>query len=146
MGGVEDDMHDEEEEEEDEKNEAIWGRNKNQIIKADNVDYEIQSSDEDLPAEEDGEALRLQKKKAQSLLEADFEQDESDSDSDKQQKLVRKKEDFCLGIRGGCDAMKPKKPPLKASQAVAWALFRYLDLGNGLGWVTRPRSGEGRLS
>ncbi|KAK9083957.1 hypothetical protein Scep_030428 [Stephania cephalantha] len=88
MGGVEDDMHDEEEEEEDEKNEAIWGRNKNLYYRADNVDYEIQSSDEDLPAEEEEEALRLQKKKAQSLLEADFEQDESDSDSDKQQKLV----------------------------------------------------------
>ncbi|KAK9125109.1 hypothetical protein Scep_013955 [Stephania cephalantha] len=77
MGGVEDDMHDEEEEEEDEKNEAIWGRNKNLYYGADNVDYE-----------EEEEALRLQKKKAQSLLEAKFEQDESDSDSDKQQKLV----------------------------------------------------------
>ncbi|KAK9132922.1 hypothetical protein Scep_012450 [Stephania cephalantha] len=40
MGGVEDDMHDEEEEEEDEKNEAIWGRNKNMYYSADNVDYE----------------------------------------------------------------------------------------------------------
>ncbi|KAK9162282.1 hypothetical protein Syun_003184 [Stephania yunnanensis] len=96
MGGVEDDIHDEEEEEEDEKNEAIWCRNKNLYYKADNVDYElfvflfknIQSSDEDLPAEGEEEALRLQKKKEQSLLEADFEQDESDSDLDKQHKLV----------------------------------------------------------
>ncbi|KAK9148702.1 hypothetical protein Scep_007459 [Stephania cephalantha] len=79
MGGVEDDMHDEEEEEDDEKNESIWGRNKNLYYSADNVDYEIQSSDEDLLREEEEEALRLRKKKARSLLEADFEQDESDS-------------------------------------------------------------------
>ncbi|KAK9146711.1 hypothetical protein Sjap_006614 [Stephania japonica] len=87
MGGVEDDMHDEEEEEEDDKNEAIWGRYKHLYYGADNVDYEIQSSDEDLHVEEE-EVLRLQKVKAKSLSEADFEQDESDSDSDKQQKLV----------------------------------------------------------
>ncbi|XP_058072404.1 protein THALLO isoform X2 [Magnolia sinica] len=84
IGGVEDEMHDDAEEEE-ERRKAVWGRRKNLYYNADNVDYELQSSDEDLPAEEEAEVLRLQREKAKSLRMEDFgleDEDEDESDSD----------------------------------------------------------------
>ncbi|XP_042516136.1 something about silencing protein 10 [Macadamia integrifolia] len=85
IGGVEDELHDDVEGEDEKK--AVWGRGKNMYYDADNVDYELQSSDEDLPAEEEAEVLRLQKEKAKSLSMEDFgledaEQDESDFDAE----------------------------------------------------------------
>ncbi|XP_077240670.1 sas10/U3 ribonucleoprotein (Utp) family protein [Tasmannia lanceolata] len=84
FGGVEDEMHDDEEEEDERK--AVWGSKKNLYYSADNVDYELQSSDEDLPAEEEAEVLRLQQERAKSLRMEDFgledEHDEVDSDKD----------------------------------------------------------------
>ncbi|XP_010266712.1 PREDICTED: something about silencing protein 10 [Nelumbo nucifera] len=85
IGGVEDEMHDDVEEEEDKK--AVWGRRKNLYYSADNVDYELQSSDEELPAEEEAEVLRLQKERAKFLSVEDFglediQQDHSDSDAE----------------------------------------------------------------
>ncbi|XP_043724321.1 something about silencing protein 10-like isoform X2 [Telopea speciosissima] len=85
IGGVEDELHDDVEDEDEKK--AVWGRWKDLYYNADNADYELQSSDEDLPAEEEAEVLRLQKEKAKSLSMEDFgledaEQDESDSDAE----------------------------------------------------------------
>ncbi|RWW28655.1 hypothetical protein GW17_00006847 [Ensete ventricosum] len=88
FGGDDDEMDDHEEEEEEERK-AIWGRRKSLYYNADNVDYEVvnllQSSDEDLPMEEEAEVLKIQREKAKSLSMEDFglvnnEQDESDSD------------------------------------------------------------------
>ncbi|KAK1326548.1 hypothetical protein QJS10_CPA01g02643 [Acorus calamus] len=69
-GGVEDDMHDGSDDEEEGK--SVWGRRKNLYYNADNVDYELLSSDEDLPAEEEAEVLRLQREKAKSFSLEDF--------------------------------------------------------------------------
>ncbi|KAJ8476015.1 hypothetical protein OPV22_019742 [Ensete ventricosum] len=84
FGGDDDEMDDHEEEEEEERK-AIWGRRKSLYYNADNIDYELQSSDEDLPMEEEAEVLKIQREKAKSLSMEDFglvnnEQDESDSD------------------------------------------------------------------
>lgn len=78
FGGGEDEMDDQEEEEEERK--AIWGRKKNLYYSADNVDYEIQSSDEDLPMEEEAEVLKIQREKAKSLSMEDFGIEEADQD------------------------------------------------------------------
>ncbi|XP_074366284.1 protein THALLO isoform X2 [Apium graveolens] len=81
LGGVEDEMDDDPKEVEEAS--AVWGRRKDNYHGGDNVDYEIQSSDEDLPAEEEAEVLRLQKEKAKTLSMADFGlEDDSEDDSD----------------------------------------------------------------
>ncbi|KAL7219600.1 hypothetical protein ACSBR2_012622 [Camellia fascicularis] len=68
-GGVEDEMLDDAEDEEEKR--STWGRRKNIYHDGDNVDYELQSSDE-LLAEEEAEVLRLQKEKVKSLSMEDF--------------------------------------------------------------------------
>ncbi|XXG54453.1 hypothetical protein AAC387_Pa03g2327 [Persea americana] len=84
IGGVEDEMHDDVDEEKEEERKAVWGKRKHMYYSAENIDYEIQSSDEDLAAEEEAEVLKLQKERAQRLHMEDFgledDQDESDSD------------------------------------------------------------------
>lgn len=69
MGGVEDEMHDEGEAEEEKK--FGWG-GKNNLYGSENVDHEIQSSDDELPAEEEAEVLRLQRERAKLLSMEDF--------------------------------------------------------------------------
>ncbi|GFY82546.1 Sas10/U3 ribonucleoprotein (Utp) family protein [Actinidia rufa] len=83
VGGVEDEMHNDIEDEEEKR--TVWGRRKDLYHGGDNFDYELQSSDEELPAEEEAEVLRLQKEKAKSLSMEDFgledvSQDESDGE------------------------------------------------------------------
>lgn len=81
MGGVEDEMDDEAEDQEEKR--SVWGRNKNLYYNAENIDYELQSSDEEDPAEEEREVLRLQKEKALSMTAADFgHEDVSEHESD----------------------------------------------------------------
>ncbi|XP_008790992.1 something about silencing protein 10 [Phoenix dactylifera] len=90
FGGGEDEMDDQEEEEEEKK--AVWGRKKNLYYNADNVDYELQSSDEDFPMEEEAEVLKIQREKAKSLSMEDFgieEADHDESDSDKWDKTIQ---------------------------------------------------------
>lgn len=90
IGGVEDEMHDDVEEEE--KRKAMWGRKKHLYYSAENIDYELQSSDEELPAEEEAEVLRLQREKAQSLRMEDFgleDADEEEIDSDGEKKTLQ---------------------------------------------------------
>ncbi|CAK9873637.1 unnamed protein product [Sphagnum jensenii] len=72
--------NDDEEEEEEEKEKTAWGKGKRIYYSADNVEYELQSSDEEAPAEEEAEALRLQKEMAASLRPEDY--DVSDTESD----------------------------------------------------------------
>ncbi|WOK98845.1 something about silencing protein 10 isoform X4 [Canna indica] len=89
--GTDDEMDDHEEEEEEGKK-AIWGRRKDLYYSADNVDYELQSSDEDLPLEEEAEVLKIQREKAKSLSMEDFgleNVDKDKSDSDEQKKMFQ---------------------------------------------------------
>ncbi|CAK9220741.1 unnamed protein product [Sphagnum troendelagicum] len=78
--GMEND--DEEEEEEEEKEKTAWGKGKRIYYSADNVEYELQSSDEEAPAEEEAEALRLQKEMAASLRPEDYDVSDTESDDD----------------------------------------------------------------
>uniref|UniRef100_A0A7N0UL01 Sas10 C-terminal domain-containing protein n=1 Tax=Kalanchoe fedtschenkoi TaxID=63787 RepID=A0A7N0UL01_KALFE len=78
IGGVEDDMHDDDEDEDGKR--IGWGRNKNIYYSADNVDYEIQSDDEELPEEEERAVLELQKERAKQLTMEDFGLEDSDED------------------------------------------------------------------
>ncbi|CAM8936548.1 unnamed protein product [Rhodiola kirilowii] len=78
IGGVEDEMHDDDEDE-DEKT-VGWGRNKNIYYNADNVDYEIQSDDEELLEEEEQAVLELQRERAKHLSMEDFGLEDSDED------------------------------------------------------------------
>ncbi|KAM7508507.1 hypothetical protein LguiA_018960 [Lonicera macranthoides] len=80
-GGVEDLTHDDAEDEEERRD--VWGRSKSLYYDGDNVNYELQSSDEELPAEEEAEVLRLQKENAKSLSMEDFGlEDASEDESD----------------------------------------------------------------
>ncbi|KAI5057259.1 hypothetical protein GOP47_0027274 [Adiantum capillus-veneris] len=54
---------------------AAWGRHKKTYYDADTVDYELLSSDEEVPAEEEAEALRLQRQMAEKLRPEDFDLD-----------------------------------------------------------------------
>ncbi|XP_072955116.1 protein THALLO isoform X2 [Typha angustifolia] len=91
FGGGDDEMVDDQEEEEGRQGKVLWGRNKNLYYNADNIDYELQSSDEDLPKEEEDEVLRIQREKAKSLSMEDFglEAAEDESDSDMQDKIPK---------------------------------------------------------
>ncbi|CAM6118645.1 unnamed protein product [Calypogeia fissa] len=91
-----DEEEEDEDDEEDDKEPAAWGKSKKLYYSADNVDFEIQSDDEEAPAEEEAEVLRLQRKAAASLRPEDYEQDddeESDDGEDTLEKVVERKED-----------------------------------------------------
>eukprot|EP00250_Pteridium_aquilinum_P033156 c5261_g1_i1 orf=161-2083(+) len=91
---MEDEEEDEAEEEEEGRKEkkAAWGKRKKMYYSADNVDYELQSSDEEAPAEEEAEALRLQRQIAERLRPEDFDIDEDDDEgrsSDENEKTLQ---------------------------------------------------------
>ncbi|KAE9462039.1 hypothetical protein C3L33_06073, partial [Rhododendron williamsianum] len=93
IGGVEDEMHDDVEDEE--KQRVVWDRFK-YMHNADNRDYELQSSDDDDPAAEEAEVLRLRKENAKSLSLEDFgledvSQDESNGEPTLEEVLVKGK-------------------------------------------------------
>ncbi|KAJ8775310.1 hypothetical protein K2173_020314 [Erythroxylum novogranatense] len=71
FGGVDDEMPDDDVEEEG-KRSLVWGGKKDQYYNADNYDFELQSSDDEAPIEEEAEVLRLQREKAKSLSLEDF--------------------------------------------------------------------------
>ncbi|KAK2979364.1 hypothetical protein RJ640_018444, partial [Escallonia rubra] len=84
-GGVEDEMHDDAENDEDKR--TVWGRRKGEYYGAPNVDFEIQSSDEEL-LEEEAEVLRLQKEQAKLYSMEDYGlEDESQEESDEEPTL-----------------------------------------------------------
>lgn len=109
-GGVEDEMEEEADEKEEERK-AAWGKGKKLYYSADNIDYEIQSSDEELPAVEEAEVLRLQRKKAESFRPEDFgldedEEDESNVDSDVHEETLQ---EAVKRHEGGLERKKSKK-------------------------------------
>jgi U3 small nucleolar RNA-associated protein 3 len=95
--GMEND--DEEEEEEEEKEKSAWGKGKRIYYSADNVEYELQSSDEEAPAEEEAEALRLQKEMAASLRPEDYDVSDTESDDNSE------KETFEVMIFSCCQVL-----------------------------------------
>ncbi|GLU04951.1 hypothetical protein SLE2022_220780 [Rubroshorea leprosula] len=83
-GGVEDEMHDEEDEDEKDKK-ALWGGLKSDYYHGDNRNFELQSSDDESPAEEEEEVLRMQREKAKYLSTEDFvPEDISENESEKE--------------------------------------------------------------
>lgn len=87
FGGVDDEMHDADQdgEEEEEEERVTWGGVRRRYYNADNTDFELQSSDDESLAEEEAEALRLQRKAAESLTMADVGLgDENQDESDKE--------------------------------------------------------------
>uniref|UniRef100_A0A7C9DSV9 Sas10 C-terminal domain-containing protein n=1 Tax=Opuntia streptacantha TaxID=393608 RepID=A0A7C9DSV9_OPUST len=95
FGGAEDEMHDDSEEE-DKKKGTVWSSKKHSYYDAENKDYELQSSDEDTPAEEEEEVIKLQKERAQFLREEDFglqtdDQDDSDEEPTLGEMMVKGK-------------------------------------------------------
>ncbi|KAJ3669618.1 hypothetical protein LUZ60_011568 [Juncus effusus] len=116
FGGGEDEMDedgDRNNEEESKKN--SWGGRKTAYYDADNVDYEIQSSDEEMPAEEEAGVLQIQREKANSLSMADLglQNDEDESESDQvglmDSKTRRKKKVNALESSFGDDFDEVKK-------------------------------------
>ncbi|EFJ31876.1 hypothetical protein SELMODRAFT_408169 [Selaginella moellendorffii] len=80
-------------EDEDEKEKADWGKRKRDYYRADNIDYEIQSSDDELPALEEDEARRIQQKIAESHRPEDFDQvsdEDIPEETDTLEKLVER--------------------------------------------------------
>jgi U3 small nucleolar RNA-associated protein 3 len=109
--GMEND--DEEEEEEEEKEKTAWGKGKRIYYSADNVEYELQSSDEEAPAEEEAEALRLQKEMAASLRPEDY--DVSDTESDDNSEKEETFEEAAQRQDGTC-----KEKPGKTTTLRGW--------------------------
>lgn len=79
---LEEEEEDEAEEDQEGRNEkkAAWGKRKKMYYDADNVDYELYSSDEEAPAEEEAEALRLQRLIAEKLRPEDFDLDDDEEE------------------------------------------------------------------
>ncbi|KAJ0092537.1 hypothetical protein Patl1_26730 [Pistacia atlantica] len=88
FGGVEDEMHDDEDEDKEDKK-TLWGGMKSQYYHGDNRDFELQSSDDDSPAEEEAEVVRMLKERAKSLEMEDFGlQDATDSEDESDRELT----------------------------------------------------------
>ncbi|PON77678.1 Sas10/Utp3/C1D [Parasponia andersonii] len=84
FGGAEDEMHDDDEDD-DEEQTAVWGGRKDLYYDGDNIDFEVQSSDDESPAEEEAEVIRLQKENAKSMSIADFGlKDSGEDESDRE--------------------------------------------------------------
>eukprot|EP00249_Psilotum_nudum_P019077 c27089_g1_i1 orf=208-2325(+) len=84
---------DDEDDDDKERENAVWGKQKRLYYSADNVDYELQSSDEESPAEEEAEVLRLQRIKAESLRLEDFGLDEEDQLERKEEEVTKPTEE-----------------------------------------------------
>ncbi|GMI65952.1 EMBRYO DEFECTIVE 2777, Thallo [Hibiscus trionum] len=85
-GGVDDEMHDEEDEDEDEKEEmAPWGDIKSRYYGGDNRDFELHSSDDEAPKEEEEEVKEIQKERAKNLSFEDFGlEDDSEDETNRE--------------------------------------------------------------
>ncbi|XVF06882.1 hypothetical protein REPUB_Repub06bG0089600 [Reevesia pubescens] len=81
FGGVEDEMQDEEDDGEDEKEEmAPWGGIKSRYYGGDNRDFELHSSDDEAPMEEEDEVKEIQKERAKNLSIEDFGLEDASED------------------------------------------------------------------
>uniref|UniRef100_A0A2P2KXH3 Something about silencing protein 10 n=1 Tax=Rhizophora mucronata TaxID=61149 RepID=A0A2P2KXH3_RHIMU len=95
FGEFDNEMSDDEEQDEEGKK-FVWGGKTHQYYNADNDDFELQSSDDEAPKEEEAEVLRLQKEKAKSLSMEDFgledtHEDESDRELTLEEVFVNRK-------------------------------------------------------
>eukprot|EP00897_Mesotaenium_endlicherianum_P005543 jgi/Mesen1/5016/ME000025S04418 len=102
-GGAREEDEEEEDEEEGEDGKGPgWGKKKKAYYSADNLDYELQSDDEDAPLEEEKEALRLQRSMAAALRPEDYEQDEDvDEDEDEEEEDDEEEEEETMQVKGG---------------------------------------------
>ncbi|KAL2935326.1 Something about silencing protein 10 [Bienertia sinuspersici] len=125
IGGVEDDENDDAEE--DEKEHKVWSRGKGAYYGADNNDFELQSSGEDSPAEEEEEVKKLQKERAESLRAEDFgiESDEQD-DSDQEPTLEE------IKVKG-----KPKSKSSSDKEAEVDAVPMYEEVKKDLSALSK---------
>ncbi|XVF42908.1 hypothetical protein PTKIN_Ptkin01aG0403400 [Pterospermum kingtungense] len=78
FGGVEDEMHDEEDDDGDEK--EAWGGIKSRYYGGDNRDFELHSSDDEAPMEEENEVKEIQKERAKNLSIEDFGLEDASED------------------------------------------------------------------
>ncbi|KAJ7534374.1 hypothetical protein O6H91_13G091500 [Diphasiastrum complanatum] len=105
---------DDDEPEEDEKEKRAWGKGKKIYYNAENVDFELQSSDEEAPAEEEAEVRRLQQKMAASLRPEDFEQDEDDADQEEFEKGEETLEEMAKRHLDGEDRISKTVPLIES--------------------------------
>ncbi|KAE8721862.1 something about silencing protein 10-like isoform X2 [Hibiscus syriacus] len=79
FGGVDEEMHDEEDEDEKEEG-APWGDIKSRYYGGDNRDFELHSSNDEAPREEEEEVKEIQKERAKKLSIEDFGLDDASED------------------------------------------------------------------
>lgn len=125
IGGVEDEGDDDAEE--DERKPKVWSRVKRDYYDGDNKDYEIQSSDEDTPAEEEEEVVKLQKERAESLRDEDFGLEMDDEDDSDQEPTL---EDMM--VKG-----KPKSKSSSDKEAEVDAVPMYEEVKKDLSALSR---------
>ncbi|KAL4352216.1 hypothetical protein GQ457_06G014370 [Hibiscus cannabinus] len=98
LGGVDDEMHDEEEDEDEKEDRALWGDIKSRYYGGDNRDFELHSSDDEAPMEEEEEVKEIQKERANKLSMEDFGlEDDSEDETNRELTL----EEMSLKGKGG---------------------------------------------
>ncbi|KAK6289330.1 hypothetical protein POUND7_000871 [Theobroma cacao] len=80
FGGVEDEMNDEDDDEDEKEEKAPWGGIKSRYYGGDNRDFELHSSDDEAPMEEEDEVKEIQKERAKNLSIEDFGLEDASED------------------------------------------------------------------
>nr|KJB77669.1 hypothetical protein B456_012G150100 [Gossypium raimondii] len=108
FGGAEDEMLEEEEDDEDDKEEmAQWGGIKSRYYGGDNRDFELHSSDDEAPREEEEEVKEIQKERAKNLSIEDFGlEDASDDETNRELTL----EEMSSKGKGGKLSLASEEP------------------------------------
>ncbi|MFQ6648690.1 hypothetical protein Gotur_021450 [Gossypium turneri] len=110
FGGAEDEMLEEEEEEDDEDDKeemAQWGGIKSRYYGGDNRDFELHSSDDEAPREEEEEVREIQKERAKNLSIEDFGlEDASDDETNRELTL----EEMSSKGKGGKLSLASEEP------------------------------------
>ncbi|XP_052882531.1 protein THALLO isoform X1 [Gossypium arboreum] len=108
FGGAEDEMHEEEEDDEDDKEEmGQWGGIKSRYYGGDNRDFELHSSDDEAPREEEEEVKEIQKERAKNLSIEDFGlEDASDDETNRELTL----EEMSSKGKGGKLSLASEEP------------------------------------
>ncbi|XVE90001.1 hypothetical protein DITRI_Ditri20bG0041500 [Diplodiscus trichospermus] len=80
FGGVEDEMHDEDDDVDEKEETAPWGGMKSRYYGGDNRDFELHSTDDEAPMEEEDEVKEIQKERAKNLSMEDFGLEDASED------------------------------------------------------------------
>ncbi|XVF30491.1 hypothetical protein REPUB_Repub16aG0062600 [Reevesia pubescens] len=80
FGGVEDEMCEEEDDEDENEEMAPWGGIKSRYYGGDNRDFELHSTDDEAPMEEEDEVKEIQKERARNLSIEDFGLEDASED------------------------------------------------------------------